>query len=98
MPHLQPENQVPGREVLCMNPECGHQFKSFTRKPICSKCNSRHVEDLESVPRTYGGKVLSNLRKEINKLKKDSKKSEEYNVRIFGKLLDRIKALESRQE
>ena len=62
---MKEENKVPRREVLCMNDECSHRFRSYVKHPICSKCHSRRVENLEDVPRTYGGLELINLKKEF---------------------------------
>lgn len=82
--------RVQGREVQCMN--CEHRFKSYTIKPRCSKCDSSRIENLEDIPRQYGGQKLIDIDKDVIELKE----SQEFNLRMFRKLLDRIKALEAR--
>lgn len=88
---MKPENRVPEREVMCMNEECGHRFRSYVKTPRCYKCRSRRVENLEDVPRTYGGQELINLKKEFIDFKK-------YSTQVSSLLLKRIKALENALE
>lgn len=80
------------RDVKCMNPDCNHRFRSRIAKPRCSKCYSCIVTDIKDLPREYGGQTIKNLREEVNELKK----SKEFNLRMFKKIIGRIKALEGK--
>lgn len=91
---MKEENKTTGREVVCM--KCKRQFKTYIMKPQCSQCRSTRIQNIEDVPKTYGGQELINLRKEHNQLKKDFNKIHEFNMKVFDKIKHRLNSLEAK--
>ena len=75
------------RPVICR--KCNWQFDSTVEKPICSKCRSSKVSNIEDIPRIYGGIALQNLRKEFEEFKEAA-------TLIINKHTHKIKELEGK--
>ena len=73
--------------VMCMN--CNHVFRTNAKVRRCSKCHSYNVQNVEDVPRVYGGMALQNLRKEFEEFKVNT-------IRMVNKHTDKIKDIEGK--
>ena len=88
--------KVEKRLVFCV--KCKNEFESTTSNPRCWKCRSRAVYNVEDIPKQYAKKDLEIAKRKITELKvqmKELKKSEEFNLKTFKKLIIRIKNLEA---